>query len=233
LLIVQDYCLLRKALADQLSREHGIEVCGHASGTEEVRKLVALHEPDLLLMNISLRTFGGFVRLRQFRREFPDLTVLTFSCDPEFEHLHAELAMNAGAAGYVSAADDEEILAHAIRQVMGGSVYLSERLRRCAEKTRREQSLYTGLSRREVEVFCLTGCGHVPKGIAEKLNLSIKTIESYRERIKEKMGLKDGAELLYAASSFMRRAAVRESFEQASEGLVETALLEATLRQAG
>lgn len=228
--LVQDYCLLRNALAERLSREPMIEVCAHASCGMEVCELVARQSPQLVLMNISLKNPAGVSLLKRLKRSFKGLAILTFSCDSEFEHLNAELAMRAGAAGYVSSVDDEEILIQAIDKVMKGETYLSRHLNLFQTKKADDHLLFSRLSLREVEVFCLTGCGHMTKGIAEKLNLSSKTIESYRERIREKMGLKDGAELLYAATCYMRRAVQLRS---GPERRIRAGELSATLQRAG
>jgi len=211
LVVLQDYRLLRSALVERINREVSMEVCGQSSCGEEARKLISLHKPHLVLMNISFRNARGFTLLRRLKKDFEELRILTFSCDPEFEHLHAELALHAGSDGYVSSADNEESLVQAIHYVMDGRVYLSAQIKRSPKRSTSEKIVFSNLSRREIEVFCLTGCGHVPKRIATKLNLSVKTIESYRDRIREKMGLNDGAELLYSATSFMRSAARRRT----------------------
>lgn len=211
LVLVQDYCLLRGALAERLGREPLIEVCGHTGYGDGVEKLVAENKPDIVLMSISLKTPAGFTLLKHLKQKIGGVPVLTFSCDLEFEHLHAEMALYAGADGFVSAADDENALIQAIHTVKAGSAYISRQLNRLRDEKEDDKFLYADLSRREIEVFCLTGCGYVPKAIAEKLNLSVKTVESYRERIRGKLGYGSGAELLYASTSYMRHSADRRS----------------------
>jgi DNA-binding NarL/FixJ family response regulator len=232
MVIVQDYRLLRNALAERMNREPMIEVCAQTSSRSETCQLVEKHRPQIVLMNVSLKNPAGLSLLKRLKRNYKWLTVLTFSCDPEFEHLNAELAIHAGADGYVSSADDETTLVQAVHQAMSGEVYVSHHLNVRPKEHADEKMLFSRLSRREIEVFCLTGCGHLPKGIAEKLDLSVKTIESYRERIRDKMGLKDGAELLYAATSYMRRAVRRRSLH-VKEHQVKAGGLVATLQQAG
>ncbi|MBI9021408.1 MAG: response regulator transcription factor [Verrucomicrobia bacterium] len=228
LVVVQDYCLLRNTLAERINRESLIEVCGQASCNAEAYQLVSQYKPELVLINISLRSPAGFALLRRLKRNFKGMPVLTFSCDPEFEHLYAEMAMRAGADGYVSSADDEETLVQAIHNVTRGHLFLSSHLEHHHRKSSEEKMVFENLSHREIEVFCLTGCGHMPKGIAEKLSLSVKTVESYRERIREKLGLRDGAELLYSSTTFMRKASSRRRSVRVKDGRISGAVLSAT-----
>ena len=206
--VVQGYCLLRKALIERIERESWIEVCGSATGIEEARGLVEEHRPHVLVMNVSMKCSVGVSSFRKLKRDHAGLAILAFSCDSEFENTSVGQALRAGADGYVSAEDSLEDFVHAIRSVKEEKPYVSRHVKwgRC-----RLQAHLLGLSRQEAEVFCLTGCGYVTHRIADKMNVSAKTVETYRERIRGKMGLASGADLLYASTSLMRAAARRSS----------------------
>lgn len=224
IVVAQGHCLLRGALIERLEKEPWIEVCAVSSDVREVQMLIHEHRPQVAVINISPKCSAGMTSLKRLKREFLGLAVLAFACDSEFEDLYAGLSLRAEADGYVSFADTPEDLVRAIRLIRDGGRYVSSRI----QVNRRGRSdLLDGLSRREAEVFCLTGCGHVPKSIAEMMNLSVKTIESYRERIRAKMNLGSGADLLYSSVSFMRSAA-RRGIDGADDQEVVRALLSAT-----
>ena len=134
---------------------------------------------------------------------------MAFSCDSEFDTQYVGQALRAGADGCISSVHSMEDLIRAIESVRAGEGFISHQTELNLRKNAEDESDLSGLSRREAEVFCLTGCGYVPKRIAEKMSLSVKTVESYRERIRKKMILPSGADLLYTATRFMRSAAFR------------------------
>ncbi|MEN7972675.1 MAG: response regulator transcription factor [Verrucomicrobiota bacterium] len=200
--VTQRPCLLRGALIERLEKEEWIEVCATASGVDETRLMVDRHRPHVLVVNVSLHCSIGVYSLRKLKREFSGLAVLAFSCDSEFENGYTGRLLRAGANRYVSSEESLDDLIRGIRLVREESPATSwyqGTLKRC--------ETLPELSRQEAEVFCLTGCGYVPKRIAEKMGLSVKTIESYRERIRKKMSLSTGADLLHVSTSFMRSAA--------------------------
>lgn len=202
--VAQGYCLLRSALVERLEREPGIEVCGVIPSVDEVLKLVPQYHPHVILANVSPKCSAGMVSLKKIKRSYKRIGILAFSCDSEFEDFYAGLSLRAGADGYVSSADSLEDLIEAIRVVSVGRQYVSPQARACTERIAPQKKVLDGLSRREAEVFCLTGCGHVPQRIAAGMNLSVRTVESYLERIRKKMNVSSGADLLYSSTSFMR-----------------------------
>jgi DNA-binding NarL/FixJ family response regulator len=225
IVVAQGHCLLRSALVERLEREEGIEVCAVSSDVRELQELIFTHRPHVLLINISLKCSSGMASLKKLKHDFFGLGVLAFACDSEFEGLCADVALRSGADGYVSFVDTPENLVRAIHLVRCGGQYISSGV----ELTRKgglTKEVCARLSRREAEVFCLTGCGHVPKSIAEMMNVSVKTIESYRERIRAKMNLSDGAALLYSSVRFMRLAS-GWSMDGKDEHLIIRALLSA------
>ncbi|MEN8254775.1 MAG: response regulator transcription factor [Verrucomicrobiota bacterium] len=220
-MVVQGYCLLREALIERLEKETWIEVCAAASGLDEARMPIKQHQPDVLVLNVSLKCSAGISSLRKLKCDFPGLAVIAFSCDSEFENAYVGQVLRAGADGYVSSENSLDDLIHAIQSVREGN---TAKLQWSAHLA--QESMLTGLSRQETEVFCLTGCGFVPKRIAEKMKLSVKTVESYRERIRAKMDLPSGADLLYISTSFMRSAARRR--DGGSDGQMVKELLSTT-----
>jgi len=206
IMVIQGYCLLREALIERLEKETWIEVCAAASGLDEAKVLIEQYQPHVLVMNVSMKCSAGILSLRKLKCDFPGLAVLAFSCDSEFENAYVGRVLRAGADGYVSSGNSLDDLIHAIQSVREGN---AAELQWSAHLV--QESMLPGLSRQETEVFCLTGCGYVPQRVAEKMKLSVKTIESYRERIRAKMDLSSGADLLYISTSFMRSAARRRN----------------------
>ncbi len=207
--LTQGYCLLRHALVDRLKQEGWIELCGVASGLEEAREMIAEYKPHVLVMNISLKCSAGVSSMQKLKHDFFWLSIVAFSCDSEFENAYIGQALRAGADAYVSAEDSLEDLIDAIRYASEGRPFVGEATRQRRHEQLLNEEQLKRLSRREAEVFCLTGCGYVPQRIAQVMNLSVKTVESYRERIRGKMNFETGADLLYASTSFMRSAARR------------------------
>lgn len=203
-MVVQGNCLLRNALTERLEREEWIEVCGTVADVGEVRTMVKVYNPTILIMNISLRCSAGVSSLRTLKRDFEGLSVIAFSCDSEFEDTSVGHALKAGADGYVSSCDSLDSLVDAVKAVSEQKRYVT-----CWKGDGRKDrhAIILGLSLREAEAFCLTGCGHMPQQVADIMGVTVKTVETFRERIRAKLGLANGAELQYAATSVMRAAA--------------------------
>ena len=180
IVVIQGYCLLRDALIGRLEQESWIEVCAAGSGGEETRELIDLHRPHVLVINVSLKCSVGILSLRKLKKEFYGLAVVALSCDSEFENTYTGQVLRAGADGYVSSLDSPEDIIGAIRTVRSGERFVSRRTEKHQRENMEREKVFTGLSLRESEVFCLTGCGYAPQRIAEVTNLSVKTIESYR-----------------------------------------------------
>ncbi len=213
-LLVDDFNLCRTFFAEGLRQSPGLEVFEAATAEEALKQAEQL-SPDVVLLNISMRHCSGMALLQFIHRQFPDLGLLAFSY-LHHDHLYAERAICAGAFGYISVDESGENLLEAVKQISAGDVYLSSPLRKklCADasfNSRGKESPFERLSHREFEVFCLTGHGHVPKRVAELLKVSVKTVETYRERIRDKLGLTDGGELLYHATGFIREQSLPRS----------------------
>lgn len=206
-LLIDDFHLCRALFAGGLRQSPGLEIFEAATGENALRQAEWIR-PDVIILNISMRHCGGMSLLRLIRRQFPKTGLLAFSY-LHHDNLYADQAICAGASGYISVEDSAENLLKAVESIVHGDVYLSPILRKklCPESGscgREKESPLERLSHREYEVFCLTGHGHMPKRIAGMLKVSVKTIGTYRERIREKLGLTDGGELLYHATCFIR-----------------------------
>ncbi|MBL7016979.1 MAG: response regulator transcription factor [Kiritimatiellales bacterium] len=208
-IIVHGHCLFGNGLVEQLGLQSDVEVCAVASMFESVPELIFEHRPNLILVKVAPKCGNGMTDLRNLKNDFLQINILAFSCSPEFEDVYAAMALSSGADGYVSSADTPTGLITAIRTISRGNQYISPQVKPQRKILETELPGFAVLSRREAEVFCLTGCGYVTRKIAEMMNLKVKTIESYRERIRQKMRLTQGSDLLYTSVSFMRGAARR------------------------
>jgi DNA-binding NarL/FixJ family response regulator len=203
ILIVDDHPIVREGLAKLIDQEQDMTVCGQAEDANQALKAVTTLNPDLVIVDISLKETSGMDLIKDIKDKHAGLPVLTLSMHDE--SLYAERALRAGAQGYIMKQEAPEMVVAAIRSVLGGRVYISDKVTsRMVHKlvgSRADLSM-TGvdtLSDRELEVFLLIGRGLGTRQIAEKLFLSAKTIESYRAHIKEKLDLSDATELLQYA----------------------------------
>jgi DNA-binding NarL/FixJ family response regulator len=198
-LLVDDHALVRRGLADLVGDEPDLEVCGEAEDTSEAVACVAELHPDVVIVDLSLKTGHGLDLIKRLRAHDDGPAVLVLSMHDEA--LFAERALRAGALGYVNKQEAPAKVIEALRQVLAGKVYLSgtmtERLLKRAAGGAEAGVRLPGetLSDRELTVFDMIGQGLATREIAERLHLSIKTVETYREHIKAKLGLKNSAEL--------------------------------------
>lgn len=197
-LLVDDHPLVRRGIADVLAREDDLEVCGEAADVADAMQEVQQNRPDVVLVDLSLRSGHGIDLIERIRAYDPHIRTLVSSMHDET--LFAERVLHAGAMGYVTKQEPPETLVHAIRQVLRGEVYLSSRmtsrlLRRAASGEPSREDPIAGLSNREIEVFEMIGQGLTIQQIASRLHLSPKTIETHREKIKQKLNLKSSTEL--------------------------------------
>ncbi len=200
ILIVDDHALVRLGLAQLISYEPDMEVCGDAGDADEALAKVKELQPHLVILDISLQRGNGIELTKTLKARHPNVKVLISSMHDE--SLFAERALRAGALGYINKQEATDKVVGAIRQVLGGQIYLSaemtnhllHRLGSSGDRLLERPSLES-LSDREWEVFELIGRGLSTRQIAKQLHLSIKTIETHREHIKEKLALTNGAEL--------------------------------------
>ncbi len=207
-LIVDDHPAVREALAMRIGRQPDLEVCGEAADVSEALRLVADTQPDVAVVDISLKTGDGIDLIKRIKDRDDTVRMLVWSTHSE--SLYAERALRAGALGYVNKDQATDKIVEGIRRVLEGKVYLSEAmvqtmLQRTVGGEREEvtRSPLDALANRELEVFRLIGQGLKTAAIAERLHLSVKTIETYRDRIREKLDLSDGTELVHYATKWM------------------------------
>lgn len=203
ILIVDDHPIVRQGLTELINHEDDLTVCGQAENALQAIQAIKTLKPDLVILDISLKGTNGLELIKDIKLQHPDLFVLVLSMHDE--SLYAERALRAGAKGYIMKAEAIEKVVIAIRKIMTGQLYFSENMatkmmaRLAGNRTNAAASVVDCLSDRELEVFCLIGQGHGTRQISERLHLSIKTIETYRAHIKEKLNLADASELLQYA----------------------------------
>jgi DNA-binding NarL/FixJ family response regulator len=201
--IVDDHPLMRKGLAMTLHAEPDLNVCCQADSGEEALELLEEEVPDLMIVDISLPGISGIELIKHVHARYPDIYLLVVSRHEET--LYAERAIRAGARGYVMKLEAADVIVHAVRRVLDGGIYVSSEINErllmgmASGQQHLTHSPLEVLSDRELEVFELTGHGHGTRDIAERLHLSVKTIESYRARIKGKLNLNNAAELMQHA----------------------------------
>lgn len=199
-LLVDDHPVMRRGLKQVINAEEDLEVCGEAGDLIEAVQQVASLTPDLVVIDISLGDGGNGIELiKEIKAQFPEMGMLVASMHDE--SLFAERVLRAGARGYISKDEPAEALIKALRNVLAGQIALSpgmtERLlfQMATNGKEPSRSPIEKLSDRELEVFEMIGHGLSTKQIAAKLELSPKTIETYREHIKTKLNLDHGSEL--------------------------------------
>jgi DNA-binding NarL/FixJ family response regulator len=211
-LIVDDHPAVREALALRIGRQPDLEVCGEAADTSEALRLIADAEPDVAVVDITLKTGNGIDLIKRIKDRNSDVRILVWSMHSE--SLYAERALRAGALGYVNKDQATDRIVEAIRRVLEGKIYLSEtmadRLLRRAVAGQRREAAYSplaALANRELEVFRLIGEGLKTADVAGRLHLSIKTVETYRDRIRQKLALDDGTALVHYATQWVLESA--------------------------
>ncbi|MHC4087238.1 MAG: response regulator [Planctomycetota bacterium] len=202
-LIVDDHPIIRQGLSELINHEPDLIVCGYAEDAPEALGKIKESEPDMVIVDISLKETSGMDLTKDIKAQYPNLPVLALSMHDEA--LYAERMLRAGARGYIMKAEATENVVTAIRKILSGQIYVSDKM--AAKMVRKlvggspdvGASVMERLSDRELEVFRMIGQGFGTRQIAERLHLSIKTIETYREHIKEKLNLADASELLQYA----------------------------------
>ncbi len=196
-LIVDDHPLVRRGLAELLAAEKDLEVCGEAADADEAVRLIEQRKPQVVVLDLSLKNSNGIELIERIKARDNGVRVLVSSMHDE--SLFAERVLRAGGMGYINKQEPIEKLILAIRQILQGDVYLSPRMAGRLLQAAVGAPLYRNpietLSNRELEVFQFIGQGMTTKQIAQKLELSPKTIETHREKIKSKLNLANSIEL--------------------------------------
>jgi DNA-binding NarL/FixJ family response regulator len=200
--IVDDHPMMRDGLRQLISGEVDLEVCGEAEDAPQARQEIAALNPSLVIVDISLRSSSGLELIKDLHAQSPDLSVLVISMHDE--SLYAERVLRAGARGYIMKQEGGRKIMEAIRRVISGRTYVSDKMASIivdlfSGRRSESQSPVEKLSDREFEVFQLIGKGLSTKEIADRLHVSVKTIEVHRVNIKQKLSLHTATELIHFA----------------------------------
>ena len=200
--LVDDHPIVRQGLALFIEREPDLMVCGEAEDATSALQAIRDAAPDFVILDISLNGPDGLELLKTLRVRYPNLPALVLSMHDE--SVYAERALRAGANGYIMKQEAADKVITAIRHILGGDVYLSDRLTKQMLQQFVNGSIsprdpLAKLSDRELEVFRLIGAGHGTRQIADELHVSTKTVESYQAHIKEKLALRNARELVQYA----------------------------------
>jgi DNA-binding NarL/FixJ family response regulator len=208
ILIVDDHPMFRRGLVSMIESEADLAVCGEASTCRSALAAIRQSKPDLVIVDLRLEgSDDGLDLIKDIKKYHPQIPVLALSMHDEA--VYAERSLRAGARGYITKQQLDKTVLLAIRNLLAGATYMSDNLReRLAAKFVSGQTLETDspltvLSDRELQVFQLIGQGRTTRLIAEALHLSIKTIESHREHIKQKLNLDSSAELAQRATQWV------------------------------
>ena len=186
-----------------MRHESDMEVCGEAEDREEALKGIAAASPDLAIVDLRLRSSDGLDLVRDICNHHPKVLSLVLSMQDE--SMTAERAVRAGARGYISKQEAPRKIIEAVRKVLGGEIYWSEKAAalvasKIASPARPANGFAVDhLSERELQVFEMIGLGHSTQQISDALHIDVSTVETYRTRIKDKLNLRTGPELLQTA----------------------------------
>ncbi len=203
-LVADSHPVVRRGLSQIIRGESDITVSGEASNSDEALKLIGRTRPDIMTVDIALTGTSGIDLIKACRDRYPTLPILVLSVYDE--SLYAERAIRAGARGYVMKSEPPQVILNAIRTVLEGRQYMSDSLKerlldRLYVATGKDEAsaMVDSLTDREFEVFQLTGHGLSNRHIADKLHISVKTVENYREKIKSKLNMGTSSELMQFA----------------------------------
>jgi DNA-binding NarL/FixJ family response regulator len=205
-LLIDDHPIVRQGLSQLINQEPDLHVSAEAASAREALDSLEKSRPDVAIVDISLEDRSGIELIKDLRNRDPELPILALSMHDEA--LYAERALRAGAKGYIMKQEATEQVMNAIRKVLEGQIYVSERMASrlldqfVGAKPGEDESPLGRLSDRELEIFSMIGRGLGTREIANKLFLSIKTVEAHREHIKEKLKLKSGTELMRMAVQY-------------------------------
>jgi DNA-binding NarL/FixJ family response regulator len=209
IVLVDDHPITRAGLAAVLNQATDLKVCGESDSTESGLKMIQELQPDVAIVDISLKLENGLELVKKLQSQVPDLPVLVVSLHEE--GIYAERALRAGARGYVMKQELGTSIVNAVRTVLKKELFLSEKMRakmlhRLVNKKAKDDTSYSmeTLSEREMQVFILLGNGFSTRLVAEKLELSVKTVDSYREHLKVKLNLGSSEELIFQAIQWVK-----------------------------
>jgi DNA-binding NarL/FixJ family response regulator len=203
ILLVDDHPLVREWLANLINEQTDLRVCGEASNSPQAFQKIGAEKPDIVIVDISLEGGSGIELIKNIKAAHPDVAMIVLSMHDE--SLYAERALRAGARGYIMKREATKKILQAIRAVLGGKLYISDKISDAmAEKFVEGRPTATAspveqLSDRELEVFQLLGRGFSTRQIADHLRVGFKTVQTYSARLKEKLKLDNATQLLHEA----------------------------------
>jgi DNA-binding NarL/FixJ family response regulator len=206
--LVDDHAMFREGLRQLIERDPEIVVCGEAADASAALDGIQTARPDLVIVDLSLGGTSGIDLIKAIKKESEDMPVLVVSMHEE--SLYAERAMRAGAMGYVMKHEPSRTVKAAIRKVLGGDMHLSDKMassmvgKFMRGNTEQPASPLEALSDRELEVFRMLGQGKAVRLIADEMSVTIPTINSFRNRIKEKLNLKTSTEVMLRAIQWVQ-----------------------------
>jgi len=208
IVVVDDHAFFRSGIAYWLNQQRGLICCGEAGSVVAARQAVKELQPDIILLDLNLADGDGLDLLRELSGENPTARVIVLSQHREVTHAHR--ALRAGARGYVMKSEATEVVLTAIETVKRGEIYLGRTaaarlLHNLFPDPASKAIELARLSDREMQVFQLLGAGCATREIAPRLRISVKTVDTYREHLKDKLGLPDGAALLRAATLWVEK----------------------------
>jgi DNA-binding NarL/FixJ family response regulator len=199
IIIVDDHPIFRQGLKELINRQQNLTICGEAEDAPEAMRAIKKQKPDMVVTDISLKTTSGLDLIKDIRVQDPNIPIVAISMHEEF--YYAERALRAGAKGYITKQQAPKEVVVAIGEILSGKPYVSSEMSKkmlanlVDGKNESEISSTYCLSDREMEVFRLIGKGFGVSQIAEKLFLSVKTIETFRMHIRKKLNMADAGEL--------------------------------------
>jgi DNA-binding NarL/FixJ family response regulator len=206
ILIVDDHPIVRQGVSMLINHEPEMHACSEAGDVPQALAALQAAPHDMAIVDLSLLGFSGLELVKQLRIKYPDLFILVMSMHDET--IYAERVLKAGAHGYLMKHEGTDTVLRAIRQILSGERYISDRMRsRMINQMLqgdKEQSPISGLTATEFEILHLIGMGLENNEIADKLARSIKTVETHRANIRKKLNLGSGSELTYFAINWVR-----------------------------
>jgi DNA-binding NarL/FixJ family response regulator len=202
ILLVDDHPMVRERLTEIISHEKDLIVCAEAEDRAGALQAISTARPNLAIIDLALKNSNGLELIKDIHARWPQLLMLVLSMHDE--SLYAERVMRAGARGYITKQEATRSILLAIRQVLIGEIYLSGKaasavISHVMTRPKGDGSITDLLTDRELQVFELTGNGLSTREIAEQLHIDVKTVETYRIRMKEKLGVTSASELLQLA----------------------------------
>jgi len=204
--IVEDHPVFRRGLTHLIESDPEFGVCGHAASFSEALDQLRRVEADAVILDVAIEGANGLELVKHLRTEHPHLALLVLSVHDEL--IYGPRALRAGANGYLMKRESDDLLLQAVRQVLSGKVFVSpalnrELIHRVTSQGEPGKSRLEALSDRELEVLALVGQGLSSIDIAENLHISVKTVETHRLHVKEKLGIGHASELVRFATQWV------------------------------